>query len=132
MINKRLLRWMIGFLVVSLTVTACSNATSAESNFPTGKFVWAGSEYVGIYLNEDHSWSGFYYGEEVDKGTYEVDGNLYTQTSQGPNLPAECAAPATYEWSFDGTNLTFKLHGEDRCDIRRESFDGQTFILTKE
>ena len=130
--NKILFLVTLALLAVSLTATACGNTSLTESNFPTGKFVWSGSEYVGIYLNEDHTWSGFYYGEEVDKGTYEVDGNLYTQTSQGPNIPEGCAAPATYEWSFDGSNLTFKLHGEDKCDIRRESFDGQTFILAKE
>jgi hypothetical protein len=127
--NKIPLLVTLALLVVSLIATACGNA---EANFPTGKFVWSGSEYVGIYLNEDHTWSGFYYGEEVDKGTYEVDGNLYTQTSQAENTPEGCEIPATYEWSFDGTNLIFKLHGEDGCDIRRESFDGQTFILTKE
>lgn len=130
--NKILFLLTLALLVVSLTITACGSASSAESNFPTGKFVWSESEYVGIYLNEDNTWSGFYYGEEVDKGTYKVKGNLYTQFSDGPNLPVECAAPATYVWSFDGTNLTFKLHGEDKCDIRRESFDDQTFILTKE
>lgn len=129
--NKILFLLTLALLVIALTTTACGNASSAASNFPTGKFVWAESEYVGIHLNEDKTWSGFYYGEEVDKGTYEVNGNLYTQTSVAPNNPEECVAPATYEWSFDGTNLTFKLHGEDRCDIRRESFDGQTFILMK-
>jgi hypothetical protein len=130
--NKNVWLWLLVLLVVSLTVTSCGSDSSDQSNFPTGKFTWAGSEYVGIYLNEDNTWSGFYYGEEVDKGTYEVKGNLYTQTSEAPNLPAECAAPATYEWTFDGTNLSFKLYGEDKCDIRRESFDGQAFILTKE
>lgn len=129
--NKKIILLMIGMLV-PLVLAACGSASLAESNFPTGKFVWAESDLVGIYLNEDNTWSAFYYGEEVDKGTYKVKGNLYTQTSDDPpNLTAECAAPATFEWSFDGTNLTFKLHGEDKCDIRRESFDGQTFILTE-
>ena len=131
MINKRSLLWLIGFLVVSLTATACGNASSTSSDFPRGKFVWAGSDSVAIYLNEDNTYSGFYYGAEVDKGTYEVKGNLFTQTSEYPDLPDECSAPATYEWSFDGTNLMFKLHGEDKCDVRRESFDAQIFILTK-
>lgn len=127
--NKKSILFASLFVLLALILAACGS--SSQSNFPTGKFVWAGSESVGIYLNEDKTWSGFYYGAEVDKGTYEVKDNLYTQTSEYPNLPKECAAPATYEWSFDGTNLTFKLHGEDRCDVRRESFDGQTFILTK-
>lgn len=130
--NKTLYILIVGLMLLSLILAACGSASFEKSSFPTGKFVWAGSDSVGIYLNEDNTYSGFYYGEEVDKGTYTVKGNLYTQTSDAPNLPAECAAPATYEWSFDGANLKFKLHGEDKCDIRRESFDGQTFVLTKE
>ena len=129
--NKKIILLVISLVLGSLALTACGTGSPSDYGFPTGKFVWAESEFVGIYLNEDMTWSGFYYGEEVDKGTYKVKGNLYTQTSDAPNLPAECAAPATYEWSFDGTNLAFKLHGEDTCDIRRESFDGQTFILTE-
>lgn len=127
--NKRSILLVSLLMLLAFILAACGS--SSQSNFPTGKFVWAGSDSVGIYLNEDNTYSGFYYGAEVDKGTYEVTGDLFTQTSEYPQLPEECASPATYEWSFDGTNLTFKLHGEDRCDVRRESFDGQTFILTK-
>ena len=132
MFKNRLFNRLIGLVLLFLVLTACGSLSSSQSNFPTGKFVWAGSDSVGIYLNEDNTYSGFYYGAEVDKGTYEVKGNLFTQTSEYPNLPEECSSPATYEWSFDGTNLTFKLHGEDGCDVRRESFDGQTFLWTKE
>ena len=124
--NKNILLLVIGLMLGSLFLAACGTKSPDDYGFPTGKFAWAESEFVGMYLNEDMTWSGFYYGEEVDKGTYDVNDNLYTQeTSQ------VCPSPATYEWSFDGTNLTFKLHGEDTCDIRRESFDGQTFILTE-
>ena len=129
--NKKIILLVISLVLGSLFLVACGAKSPSDYGFPAGKFVWSESEFVGIYLNEDETWSAFYYGEEVDKGTYEVKGNLYTQTSEGPNLPAECADPATFEWSFDGANLTFKLVGEDTCDIRRESFDGQTFILTK-
>lgn len=122
--NKILL--VIGLVLGSLFLAACGTKSPSDYGFPAGKFVWAGSEFVGIYLNEDETWSAFYYGEDVDKGIYTVKDNLYTQeTSQ------VCPSPATYEWSFDGTNLKFNLQGEDSCDVRRESFDGQTFILTK-
>jgi hypothetical protein len=131
MFKNRFFNVLIGLVLVSLMLAACGSLSSSQSNFPTGKFVWAGSDSVGIYLNEDKTYSAFYYSAEVDKGTYEVEANLFTQTSDYPNLATECAAPATYEWSFDGTNLKFKLHGEDMCDVRRESFDGQTFILTE-
>ena len=122
--NKILL--VIGLVLGSLFLAACGTKSPSDYGFPAGKFVWADSEFVGIYLNEDETWSAFYYGEAVDNGTYTVKDNLYTQeTSQ------VCSSPATYEWSFDGTNLKFNLQGEDTCDVRRESFDGQTFILTK-
>ena len=123
--NKKSILLASLLVLLALQLAACGSLSSTKSSFPTGKFLWTGSESVGIYLNEDKTWSGFYYGAEVDKGTYDVKGNLYTQTSE------VCPSPATYEWSFDGTNLMFKLHGEDKCDVRRESFDGQTFILTK-
>jgi hypothetical protein len=124
--HKKLLLVVTGLVLASLLIAACGTGSPSAAGFPTGKFVWEGSELQGVYLNEDQTWSAFYYGEEVDKGTYDVKGNLYTQeTSQ------VCPSAATYEWSFDGTNLTFKLQGEDPCDIRKASFDGQTFILTK-
>ena len=129
--NRNIILLVISVVLGSLILASCGAGSPSDVGFPTGKFVWAQSEFVGFYLNEDQTYSAFYYGEEVDKGTYTINGNRYTQTSDAPNLPEECAAPATYEWSFDGTNLTFNLDGEDGCDIRRESFDGQTFILTE-
>lgn len=124
--NRNIILMVIGLVLISLFLAACGSGSPSDFGFPTGKFVWEGSELQGIYLNEDKTWSAFYYGENVDEGTYDIKDNLYTQeTSQ------VCPSPATYEWSFDGTNLNFKLRGEDTCDIRRASFDEQTFILTK-
>ena len=124
--NKNIILIVIGVVLSSLVLAACAAGSPSDFGFPTGKFVWEGSDLQGIYLNEDKTWSAFYYGESVDEGTFKVTEDLYTQETS-----RECPSPATYEWSFDGTNLKFKLRGEDTCDIRRESFDGQTFILTK-
>ena len=126
--RKKLLLVVTGLVLASLLIAACGAGSPSPSaaGFPTGKFVWEGSELQGVYLNEDQTWSAFYYGENVDEGTYSVRGNLYTQETSNV-----CTSPATYEWSFDGTNLKFNLQGEDPCDIRKASFDGQTFILTK-
>jgi hypothetical protein len=124
--NKNIFLMVIGLVLNSLFLAACGGGSPSDFGFPTGKFIWEGSEFQGIYLNEDKTWSAFYYGENVDEGTYNVTKNLYTQkTSQ------VCPSAATYEWTFDGTNLNFKLQGEDTCEIRRLSFDGQTFILTE-
>lgn len=124
--HKKLLLVVTSLVLTSILITACGAASPSAAGFPTGKFVWEGSDLQGVYLNEDKTWSAFYYGENVDEGTYSVSGNLYTQETS-----KVCTSPATYEWAFDGTNLNFKLQGEDSCDIRKASFDGQTFILTK-
>ena len=124
--HKKILLLVTGLVLASLLLAACGAGSPSDAGFPTGKFVWEGSDLQGVYLNEDQTWSAFYYGENVDEGTYSVKGNLYTQETS-----KVCTSPATYEWAFDGTNLNFKLQGEDPCDIRKASFDGQTFILTE-
>ena len=123
--HKKLFLMLSGLVLALLIMTACVSESPSAAGFPTGKFVWEGSELQGIYLNEDKTWSAFYYGEIVDQGTYSIKDDLYTQKTS-----EVCPSPATYHWSFDGTNLKFQLQGDDSCDIRRESFDGQTFILT--
>jgi hypothetical protein len=124
--NRNMILMLVALVLSSLVLTACGGGSPSDVGFPTGKFVWEGNEFQGIYLNEDRTWSAFYYGEHVDEGTFTVTDNLYTQDTS-----LVCPSPASYKWSFDGTNLKFDLEGEDTCDIRRESFDDQTFILTK-
>lgn len=124
--NKKLLSLLYVLLLVSLTLTACSTASSAVSAFPTGKFVDAKNEYVGYYFNGDMTWSYFTYGETGAQGKYEVKGDQWIEKGTD-----ECPFPGTYQWSFDGTKLTLKLVGEDKCDPRREATDGQTFVLTR-
>src|SRR5688500_15471927 len=63
--NKKIILMVIG-MVLSLVLTACSSAPSAESNFPTGKFVLPGTdESEGIYFNNDGTFTAFYYGADV-------------------------------------------------------------------
>ena len=61
------------------------------------------------------------YGAE---GTYKIDGNLWIE--QGTE---ECPFPGTYEWTFDGSRLSFKLVGDDACDPRRQNTDGMVYTL---
>lgn len=123
--NKKIALLMIGLVLASLILAACSSA--ADSNFPTGKFILSDSEYEGIYFNKDGTWSGFAFGQETAKGTYHVKGDLYTEESS----PDACPTAATYKYSFDGTNLKFELVGEDNCQNRRESYNGITYVLSK-
>ena len=126
--HKKLLLVVTSLVLASLLMAACGTASPAQSNFPTGKFVLPHSESEGIQFNEDGTWTGFYYGENVAQGTYHVEGDLYTEEA---NPETACPTSATYRYSFDGTNLKFELVGEDTCQNRRESFNGVTYVLSK-
>lgn len=127
--NKKIILLVIG-MCLSLALAACSSASSSESNFPTGKFALPASNGLeGIYFNEDGTFSAFYYGEEVAKGTYSVKGDLYIEESNDSNCGK---SPMSFRYTFDGTNLKFELTEEskkDTCENRRLSFDGVTYVL---
>ena len=119
--------WLvIGLMLTTLLFTACSSPSSAASGFPTGKFVLPDDASQGVNFNKDGTWSGFLGDMTVAEGTYQVKGDLYTEEAG----PKACPTPATYKFSFDGTNLKFDLVGEDDCQNRRESFDGVTYVLS--
>ena len=122
---KSLLTVLTLLVTASLLLAACSASGPDDPQFPTGKFVDASDQYVGYTFKDGKTWQYFTYGEIGAEGTFKVKGSQWIN-----NGDEECPFPATYEWSFDGTNLTFKLVGEDQCDPRRESTDGKTFVLT--
>jgi hypothetical protein len=111
------------FALMLLIMTACG---TSSGKFPTGRFVSANDKNLGYIFHEDKTWQYRMYGSDGATGTYQVKGNLWIE--QGTE---ECPFPGTYEWTFDGTNLSFKLSGEDKCDPRREATDGQTFVLVE-
>lgn len=123
--NKRTLFLFSSLILASLLLTSCG-ASSVAAGFPTGKFVSTSDSHVGYYFNEDKTWSYFTYGEIGAEGKYSVKGNQWTEKGT-----EECPFAGTYEWTFDGSNLSFKLVGEDQCDPRRDATDGQTFTLVK-
>lgn len=129
--NKKSILLVIG-IYLSLVLTACGSASSSESNFPTGKFVLPGTdESEGVYFNKDGTFTAFYYGADVAKGTYTVKGDLYIEESSDQNCGK---SPMSFRYSFDGTNLKFELTDEsknDSCENRRQSFDGVTYVLVK-
>lgn len=112
--------------IIALVLTACAVNSTDNSKFPTGQFVSKTDSNLEYWFEKDQTWSYYLGGLMSGKGTYKVDGNLWIE--QGTD---ECPFPGTYEWSFDGNNLTFKLQGEDQCDPRREATDNQTFVLKK-
>lgn len=125
--KKKLVLLIIGLTLTSLVLAACGSSSSGASSFPTGKFVLADSEFEGVYFNQDGTWSAFAFGQEIAKGTYHVKGDVYTEEASSDG----CQTDGNYQYSFDGTNLKFKLVGEDNCQNRRESLDGITYVLSK-
>ena len=65
--------------------TAAPKPTSApdttSSNFPAGKFIQSGKTDYGLIFNKDGTFSVFDGGTTLVTGTYSVDGNVYTETS---------------------------------------------------
>jgi len=117
---------LISLLLVTLSVSACTAGSSAKSDFPTGKFTSASDKFIRYEFNEDNTWAYVDAGMISADGSYDVKGNQWIE-----NGTEECPFPGTYEWSFDGTNLSFKLVGEDKCEARKAATDGQTFVLVK-
>ena len=125
--NKKLYVLVLGLMLASLILSACGSTSPSDVGFPTGKFVDSENDLVGYYFNEDMTWAYFMYGQNGAEGKYSLKDNLWIEEG----TEGECPFPGTYEWTFDGTNLKFKLVGEDKCDPRRESTDGRTFVMTK-
>jgi len=128
--HKKIFLLVSSLALLSMILAACSASTA--SNFPTGRFTLPGNESEGILFNEDGTFTAFYYGADVAKGTYSVKGDLYIEES---NDQPNCGkTPISFKYTFDGTNLHFELTEEsknDTCENRRMSFDGITYVLSQ-
>jgi hypothetical protein len=122
--RKKSILFRIFSVLVLLALAACGGSKSGK--FPTGRFVNTNDSSREVEYNQDYTWAYYMGGLMSAKGTYKVDGNLWTE--QGT---PECPFPGTYAWTFDGKNLSFKLSGEDNCAPRVEATDGQTFVVSK-
>ena len=126
---KKLPLFMIGLLLLSMMLAACGSATGSE--FPTGKFIKSGSDTYGLAFNEDGTFSVFNGGTIFINGTYSVDGDVFTETSNSGG----CVSPMKFNYTFDGTNLNFKYVGDPdddfACGGRKTDFNNVTYTLTK-
>ena len=120
---------LAGLILLSVVLTAC--AAPKEANFPTGKFVRKDMQAKYYLFNADGSWElydGFF---RVASGTYEVDGDVYTDISSDTN----CGPQMSFNYVFDGTNLTFNYVDnpkDDLCINRTWEMDNVTYILSEE
>lgn len=103
----------------------------AASTFPLGTFVRStDSEYEYIF-RMDGTWELMRGGTSSSTGTFSVDGNTYTETSNNQN----CETNVSFTYTFDGTNLTFNYVGDPQADTcgaeRINSFNNVTYTFEK-
>ena len=146
--NKKI--FVIGLLLLSVILAACSptvpttaptNALTATVppteaptepavNFPTGKFVKSNSPSHGIIFNNDGTFSVFDGSTTIANGTYSVEGDIFTETSNDQ----DCPSPMSFKYTFDETNLTFNYvdnPADDPCGGRRADFNNVTYIRSE-
>ena len=116
-------------LCVSFVLAACGGA--AKSEFPTGKFIMEGKTDEGMIFNDDGTFSAFNAAYTLVNGTYKVEGNVFTETSNNGG----CTTNVSFNYTFDGSKLTFTYVGnpeaDKACDGRYAGFNNVTYVLTK-
>lgn len=113
--------------LLAMVLTACGGG---QSDVPTGKFVKQGTENYTLEINEDGTMVVRNQGMVMARGTYTVEGNVLTETSNNGG----CDTNVAFNYTFDGTNLTFTYVGnpeDDACEGRRTDFDNVTWTLQK-
>lgn len=125
--NKKLIVLVIGLALVSVVFAACSTSKP----FPTGRFIKSGTTDYGLMFNSDGTFLVF---EGVDvfvTGTYTVEGDIFTETSN----TGGCDTNVSFTYKYDGTNLTFNYIGDPADDIacsgRYSDFNNVTYTLSK-
>jgi hypothetical protein len=101
-------------------------AVPTSPSFPSGKFVNTRDSNHEYRFKDDLTWSYYLGGMMGAKGSYHVSGNQWVE--EGTD---ECPFEGVYTWSFDGSQLSFAVVGDDKCAPRKEATDGQTFSLVK-
>lgn len=140
---------IIGLLMCSIMLAACGRPPASvptgtpeplpsatlpppsDNDFPTGRFIQSGSEDYGLLFNEDGTFSVFSGNTTFVRGTYTVDGNTFTETSNDGG----CNTNVSFTYTFDGTNLTFNYVGDPEqdasCDGRYADFNNVTYMLSE-
>jgi len=113
-----------------LALSACGGS-SQKSNFPTGKFIKSGSESYGLIFEPEGTFSVFLNSTVLVSGTYTVDGNIFTETSNNGG----CKTNVNFTYTFDGESLTFQYvdspDDDMACTGRYADFNNVTYTLSK-
>lgn len=108
-----------------------ASAASPILRFPVGKFIRKDTDHYGLYFDADGRFIVFDGHKTLVVGRYVADGHTFTEMSESIG----CSVPATFNYSFDGADLTFSYRDDpSRYPICQEiyaDFDGQTYVLVK-
>jgi hypothetical protein len=113
------------------TAALPANNVDIGSDFPTGKFIKAGTTNYGLAFNADGTFQVFDGDNVFVHGTYKAEGNIFTETSNDGG----CKTNVSFTYTFDGTNLTFNYAGSPNEDVgcsgRHTDFNNVTYTLSK-
>jgi hypothetical protein len=127
--NHKFLFSLVFGLLLALALSACGG--SKQSNFPIGKFIKSGETDYGLEFKNDSSFQVFQGDNVFVHGTYKVDGDTFTETSNDGG----CKTNVSFKYLFDGKNLTFKYTGNPDEDVdctgRHADFNNVTYALSK-
>ena len=116
-------------LVMLLMLSACSGQ-SQKPSFPTGRFIKSGETNYGLKFNTDNTFSVFQGDNTFVHGTYSVDGNVFTETSNDGG----CKSKVSFNYDFNGKTLTFKYVGNPAddagCTGRYADFNNVSYSLS--
>jgi len=104
--------------------------SQAGSKFPAGEFIKVGATEYGLRFETDGTFSVFSGKNILVSGTYRVDENIFTETSN----TGGCKTDVSFTYALDGRNLTFKYVGDPiddiRCGGRYADFNNVTYTLS--
>ncbi|MBL8062439.1 MAG: hypothetical protein JNK32_05430 [Anaerolineales bacterium] len=136
-------------LVFALLLTACggssapTTAPAAQTEaptvatetpvslpFPSGRFIKSGRTDYGLLFGADKTFTVFQGDRAQIHATFTVEGNVFTETSND----GACETNVSFNYVFDGTNLTFSYVGnsdDDKdCGGRYDDFNNVTYVFT--
>ena len=99
---------------------------ASTSNFPVGTFVKSTDPNIQYVFRINGTWSVVDHGQVAASGTYSIEGDVYTETSNNE----ACEANVSFKYTYDGKNLTFNYVGnpdDDKCINRVWDFNNVTY-----
>lgn len=116
--------------IPTTVATTVLNTVLTNLPFPTGKFMKSGTTDYGMMFKKDGTFQVFEGSNTFIHATYSVDGNTFTEKTSEHGCPD---VPRSFQYTFDGTNLTFNYIGDpakDPCTARRGDFNNVTYTLS--